>query len=213
MREKLIIDHGGLISVAPDRMPWPGGRVLDHGDLEALLNELAQMRLDAHIGQHAAEDDLGDSPLAQLQHEVVGLRPEHLVRADDDRLAVVDVRLEAIEPIRARVREAGEIERSGSRERVVLELVGLERSVHLPAVIGRIEIMRRDEDLVPVGLRGLEDLLHVLDRAVLADAGTERQFAPVSLSTSFCGSMNTIAVSVFRMSMAWCSCPVLERLR
>src|SRR6516162_3344801 len=37
MREKLIVDHGGLISVAPDRMPWPGGCVLDHGDLEALL--------------------------------------------------------------------------------------------------------------------------------------------------------------------------------
>src|SRR5215470_14262001 len=41
-------------------------------------------------------------------------------------------------------------------------------------------------------------------------APTAPQFAPVSLNTSFCGSINTIAVSVFRMSMAWCSCPALD---
>src|SRR6266511_189001 len=83
------------------------------------------------------------------------------------------------------------------------ELVRLQRSVHLPAAIGRIEIMRRDEHLTSVGLGGLEDPLHVLDRAVLGNArSTAPQLAPFSLSTSFCGSMNTTAVSVFWMSMS-----------
>src|SRR5262249_36455599 len=100
MCEKTIVDHRRLVTVTPDRMPGSGRRVLDDGNLEALLEELAQMRLDAHIRQHAAENDPADPALAQLQDEIVGLRPEHLVRADDDRLAVVDVRLEAFEPVR-----------------------------------------------------------------------------------------------------------------
>jgi len=101
MGEKAIIDDRRLIAVAPHRMPWPGGGVLDHGDLEALLEQVAQVGLDADVRQHAAEDDLADPPLAQLQREIVGLWPPHLVRADHDRLAVLDIRLEALQPIRA----------------------------------------------------------------------------------------------------------------
>ena len=49
--------------------------------------------------------------LAQLQDQIVGLRSPDLVRADDDGLAVLDIGLEAIEPVRARVREARQIQR------------------------------------------------------------------------------------------------------
>src|SRR6516164_11084856 len=66
MGQKPVVDNRGLITVAPDRMPRPGGCILDHRNLEALLDKLAQMRLDAHVRQHAAEDDPIDPALAQL---------------------------------------------------------------------------------------------------------------------------------------------------
>jgi hypothetical protein len=58
MCEKLVIDHRCLVAVAPYRMPRSGGCVLDHSNLEALLDKVAQMGLDAHIRQHATEDGL-----------------------------------------------------------------------------------------------------------------------------------------------------------
>src|SRR5262249_30873699 len=42
----------------------------------------------------AAQNDPGDSPLAQLQHQVVGFRAEHFVRRHNDGFAVLDVWLE-----------------------------------------------------------------------------------------------------------------------
>src|SRR6516225_6475084 len=104
MGEKPVVDDRGLITVAPDRMPRPGGCILDHRNLEALLDKLAQMRLDAHVRQHAAEDDPIDPALAQLQDQIVGLRAEHLMRTDNYCLPVVDVGLEAIQPIRPSLR-------------------------------------------------------------------------------------------------------------
>src|SRR5262249_40784298 len=154
-------------------MPRSGRRVPDHCDLEALLKELAQVGFDAQCGQHATKQDLGDPTLAELQNQVIGLWPEDLVRADDHRLAVLDVGLETLKPIGARILEARQGQRAGASKRVCLELVGLKRPVHSPALIGRIEIVRRDENLVSPGLRGLEDFLHVLDRAILADARTD----------------------------------------
>ena len=106
MGEKSIVDHRRLIAVAPFGMAGAGGRVLDDGDFESALEKLAQMRFDAHVRQHAAEDDLADPPLGQLQDQIVGLRPPYLVRADDDGLPIFDIRLEAIQPVRARVRKA-----------------------------------------------------------------------------------------------------------
>jgi hypothetical protein len=58
MREKSVVDDRGLIAVAPYRMARPSRCVFDYGNLEALLEKLAQMGLDAHIRQHATEDDL-----------------------------------------------------------------------------------------------------------------------------------------------------------
>ena len=83
MGEEAVIDHRRLIAVAPFGMAGTGGGVLHHRNLEALLEELAQMRFHADVRQHPAEDDLADPPLAQLQDQIVGLRAPDLVRTDE----------------------------------------------------------------------------------------------------------------------------------
>src|ERR1700737_1546069 len=40
--KKSIVDHRRLVTVAPDRMPGAGGRVLDDGYLETLFKQLPQ---------------------------------------------------------------------------------------------------------------------------------------------------------------------------
>src|SRR5271166_1223020 len=67
MCEKLVIDDRRLIAVAPYRMPRSSGCVLDYCNLEALLDEIAQMGLDTHVRQHATKDDLANSSFSQLQ--------------------------------------------------------------------------------------------------------------------------------------------------
>ena len=69
-------------------MPRAGSRVLDNGHLEAPFKQLPQVRFDAYVRQHPAENDLIDPPFAQLQHQIVDLRSPHFVRTDDDRLAI-----------------------------------------------------------------------------------------------------------------------------
>src|SRR5258708_5590107 len=101
MRQETVADHCRLIPVAPDRVPRPGGRVLDHGHFESLFQEIAQMGFDAYIRQHAAEDDLAEFALAQLQDQIVGLRPPYFVWTADDRLSIFDIRLEPVQPVRA----------------------------------------------------------------------------------------------------------------
>jgi hypothetical protein len=59
-------------------------------------------------------------------------------------------------------------------EHPLLDLAGLERTVELPSVIGRVEVMWRDEDLECVLPGRLEEALHVLDRPVLSDAVTDQ---------------------------------------
>src|SRR5262250_3200861 len=51
----------------------------------------------------------------------------------------------------------------------------LEWAVESPAIVGRVEVVRRDEDLESMVLRGLEDPLHVLDGPVLLDARADRR--------------------------------------
>src|SRR5262249_7086945 len=113
---------------------------------------------------------LGDPPLAQLQDEIVGLRAQHPVRRYDDGLAIVDIGLEAYQPICARVLEAVEVQDSPTAEEACGGLVRLERPVELPAGIGRIEIVRRNEHLESLLLRRRKDSLHVLDGVVLRQA-------------------------------------------
>src|SRR5215467_5951077 len=97
MRKESVVDDRCLVAVAPLGMPRSCRCVLDHGHLKATLEKFAQMGFYAHVRQHAAQNDPSDSTLAQLQDKIVGLRPEHFVRADDDGLPVFYVRLEALQ--------------------------------------------------------------------------------------------------------------------
>jgi alkanesulfonate monooxygenase SsuD/methylene tetrahydromethanopterin reductase-like flavin-dependent oxidoreductase (luciferase family) len=106
VREELVVDHRRLIAVAPFRVARSSGRVLDHGNLETLFEKVAQMGFDADIRQHPAEEDFSDPAFAQLQDQIVGLRPPDLARADDDRFTVFDIRLEPVQPVSARAGEA-----------------------------------------------------------------------------------------------------------
>src|SRR5258706_4155683 len=78
-----------------------------------------------------------------------------------------------MQPIRAQVFESRQSQWSSSCERTGSEFVRLERPVCLPAAVGRIEIVGRDEHLVSARLRGFEDPLHVLDCLVLGDARSD----------------------------------------
>src|SRR5215467_16398099 len=102
-------------------MPWASGGIPRDGDLETLLEQVAQMRFDTDVGQHPSENDLADAALAQLQHEVVGLRTPDLVRTDDDRFPILDVGFESLEPVRPGSREPLEGQRSPTSENPVLE--------------------------------------------------------------------------------------------
>src|SRR5262249_6805969 len=152
------------------------------GDLETLLEQVAQMRFDTDVGQHPPENDLADAALAQLQHEVVGLRTPDLVRTDDDRLPILDVGLELLEPVRPGSREPLEGQRAPTSEDPVLDFDRLQRVVELPPSVRWVEIMRRDEDLVAMLLRRLEDAFHVLDGLVLPDALADRTPRGASLA-------------------------------
>src|SRR5205085_2377176 len=61
--------------------------------------QLAQVALDAEVGQHPRQGHLVDAALAELQDEVVGLRAPHLVGTDHHRLAVLNEGLVAVEPV------------------------------------------------------------------------------------------------------------------
>jgi hypothetical protein len=53
------------------------------------------MRFHTHVRQHPTEDDLADSAFPQLQNQVIGLRTKYPVWADNDGLAVFNVRIVA----------------------------------------------------------------------------------------------------------------------
>src|SRR4051794_3387998 len=167
--DEVVVDDRGLVTVAEPGMPGPGRRVLHHGDLEALLDQLSQVALHAEIGEHPGQDDLLDAALAELQDEVVGLRPPHLVGAHHDRLAVLDVWLVTVEPVGAGAREPIEAERVGPEELLALEHHSLDRPAEPPDLIGRVEVVGRDEDPETAPLRGPEEPLQVLDGVVLPD--------------------------------------------
>src|SRR4051812_33904449 len=64
--DEAIVDDRGLITVPEFGMPGRGRRVLHHGDLETLLDPLAQVALHAEIGEHPGQDDPVDAALAEL---------------------------------------------------------------------------------------------------------------------------------------------------
>ena len=68
-------------------------------NFKPLLQQIAQMRLDAHVRQHSTENDLTDAAFAKLQHEVIRLRTEDPMRTHNDGLAIFNVGLKALEPV------------------------------------------------------------------------------------------------------------------
>ena len=61
VREEAVVDERRLVAVADLGVPGAGRRVLHHGDLEPLLEQLAQVALDAQVRQHPGQDDLADA--------------------------------------------------------------------------------------------------------------------------------------------------------
>src|SRR5437867_3231162 len=116
-----------------------------------------------------------NTALAQLQHEVVGLRTPDLVRTDDDRLPILDVGLEALEPVSAPDPE------NPSR-------FSARRAISYPFCFAA----RKMRSMFSTVLFS-QTLWPTAPHAV-----------PFSLRTSFCGSMKTTAVS-FRLNCTMCS--------
>src|ERR1700733_3280143 len=140
--------------------------VLDDGNLKPLFDQFAQMGFDAHIGEHSAKDYFADSTLAQLKYEVVCFWSPNAMWRDNDGLAVLNIGLEALQPVSARAYKALKIQDSFSGEQTIVELLGLQRTVELPSLVDGKEIMRRNEDFEIVRFRGLENTLHVFDGVV-----------------------------------------------
>src|SRR5262245_29512935 len=174
MREESDVYECRRVPVAPLLVSGARGGVRYDHALKPVLQQVAQVRLHTDVGQHASENDLADAAFAQLQDEVVGLRSPDLVRTHDDGLPILDVWLEALEPVRPGSREAIEGECSHTSEGFFGKLARLQWIVELPPAVRRIEVVWRDEDAIPVLLRRPEDALHVVDRPVLRDALTNR---------------------------------------
>ena len=85
---------------------------------------------------------------------------------DNDGLTVLDIGLEALQPVGARADKAVKIQDSFSGEQAIIELLSLQRSVEFPSLVDGKEIVGRDEDFEIVRFRGLEDSLHVFDGVV-----------------------------------------------
>src|SRR5262245_35701758 len=96
------------------------------------------------------------------------------MRRDDDRLAVFDVRLKPLQPVRAGACETLEIQDSFASEHPRVHLLGFERTVKFPTCVGGIEIVRRNKHREALRLRSLEDTLHVLDSVVLSKTFAEQ---------------------------------------
>jgi len=74
------------------------------------------MALHTEVGEHSGQDDLVLVALAELQDEIVGLRPPHFVRADHHRLAVFDEGLITLKPVGPGADKSIEAERIGTDE-------------------------------------------------------------------------------------------------
>ena len=66
MREKRKVDQRGGVAVVPFGMLRCGGHIFRDGYLETMLDQFGQLRFDAHVGEHPAENDLADPAFAEL---------------------------------------------------------------------------------------------------------------------------------------------------
>ena len=101
VREKRVVNERRRITIAPFRVLWPSRRIFHDCDLETLLKQFAQVRFDAHVGEHSAQNDLADLTFAELQNEIFGLWPPHAMRGDDNGLSIFDVGLKTFQPVGA----------------------------------------------------------------------------------------------------------------
>jgi hypothetical protein len=81
--EEAVVRQGCKVPVAGGE-PWPGRRIPNDYNLEALLQKMPQVGLHAAVRGHPGEDDLRDAALPQLQRQIVALRAPDLVRRGDD---------------------------------------------------------------------------------------------------------------------------------
>src|SRR5262249_9088793 len=70
MRQRSEIHQRGPIAVS-FLIPGPGGRIPHPRPLEALPQELPQVRLDTDVARRTSQDDLLDPTLPQLEDEVI----------------------------------------------------------------------------------------------------------------------------------------------
>src|SRR5262249_4739696 len=113
--------------------------------------------------------------LAELQDQVVARRTVHLVRADHDRLAVLDEGLKPLEPVGPGTGEAIETERAGAPELLVLQHDLLDGPAVLPRPVMGGKVVRGDEGPKALILRGLEEAREVLNRVVFLEAVAEQR--------------------------------------
>ena len=169
IRQKTIVDDRRLVAVAQLGVPGSRRRVLDHGDLENLLEQLPQVALDTEVGQYPGQDDLVDATLAELKDEVVGLRAPHFMRADHNRLAVFDEGFVPIQPVRPGAGEPVVTERIGAEELLALQHHLFDGPAELPSLIVGIEVVGRDKHReVPI-LRDSEKAGEILNGVVFLD--------------------------------------------
>src|SRR5215469_16555986 len=98
MRQKSPVDERGLVSVTFFVAGTRGG-VPYHCHLEAVLDEVAQVRLNAEIADGPGKNDLFDAEAPQLENHVVRRCPVGLVRAGYDRVPMANVRLVPVRKI------------------------------------------------------------------------------------------------------------------
>ena len=80
VRER-IVNHRGLVAIAPNRVAGSRSRIGDNEKFKSLLDQVAQMGFYAHIVEHATEHDVAHVAFAQLEYEIVCLRAKDLVRS------------------------------------------------------------------------------------------------------------------------------------
>lgn len=91
--DKSKVDQRSEISVALGRL----GRsncVPPNGNFEADLQEVPEVRLDTQVRSHFRQDDLVDTLLAKLKHQIVGPGAIQSMRRANDCLSVINVLLE-----------------------------------------------------------------------------------------------------------------------
>ena len=170
--EEAVVRQSREVPVA-GRDPWRRRRVANDHNLEALLQKMTQVRLDAEVCGHPSQHDLRDAALSQLQRQVVALRAPYLVWRGDDCRPIEDELLELLEEVGAGPRQAlnSQWPRAFEHVEYIQELLGWARESPFP--VSWIVVVGRDSDSHAAGLGRLEEPREIRDHVVLGDALTK----------------------------------------